>query len=364
MAAPSKPYDTGPVRESARITSLDLIRGVAVLGILLMNAVSFRFDLPQYLNLSAGGSETWLDWTVGILGEIFVDQKFMGLFSLLFGAGMILFIDRAAARGGRAVLLNMWRNVLLLTIGSLHFFLWEGDVLMIYAISSFFLVALRKLPDKALISIGVLVFALSIGCALLVQYIADTTGASLAGIWTPGEMGSESALGLVVLFGYFLRALGLILVGAGLYRTGFMNGGMPVWHIPRNSSHWPGCWANAGNSRRHHYRDKRLLARGRLHRSDSQYSRHYPRFARLYEPHHPLEQPRGQLAKGASPRRRQNGADQLPDADGTWRSRAHSAAWRSGLGEPRRNPAVRVRGLGTAAVVVAGLAEPFLIRAC
>ena len=228
MAAPSKPYDTGPVRESARITSLDLIRGVAVLGILLMNAVSFRFDLPQYLNLSAGGSETWLDWTVGILGEIFVDQKFMGLFSLLFGAGMILFIDRAAARGGRAVLLNMWRNVLLLTIGSLHFFLWEGDVLMIYAISSFFLVALRKLPDKALISIGVLVFALSIGCALLVQYIADTTGASLAGIWTPGEMGSESALGLVVLFGYFLRALGLILVGAGLYRTGFMNGGMPV----------------------------------------------------------------------------------------------------------------------------------------
>ena len=218
-----------PVRESARITSLDLIRGVAVLGILLMNAVSFRFDLPQYLNLSAGGSETWLDWTVGILGEIFIDQKFMGLFSLLFGAGMILFIDRAAARGGRAVLLNMWRNVLLLTIGSLHFFLWEGDVLMIYAICSFFLVALRKLPDKALISIGVLVFALSIGCALLAQYIADTTGASLAGIWMPGEMESESAVvGLVLLFGYFLRALGLILIGAGIYRAGFMNGGMPT----------------------------------------------------------------------------------------------------------------------------------------
>ena len=109
------------------------------------------------------------------LREIFIDQKFMGLFSLLFGAGMILFIDRAAARGRRAVLLNMWRNLLLLTIGSLHFMLWDGDVLIIYAISSVFLVALRKLPDKALISIGVLVFALSIGCALLAQYIADTT---------------------------------------------------------------------------------------------------------------------------------------------------------------------------------------------
>ena len=217
-----------PVRESARITSLDLIRGIAVLGILLMNAVSFRFDLPQYLNLSAGGSETWLDWTVGILGEIFVDQKFMGLFSLLFGAGMILFIDRAAARGRRAVALNMWRNALLLLIGFLHFLLWDGDVLMVYAISSVFLVALRKLPNKALISIGVVVFALSVGCALLAQYIADTTGASLAGIWEPGEISTEDPIGIPVLLGYFLRGLGLILIGAGIYRTGFMNGGMPA----------------------------------------------------------------------------------------------------------------------------------------
>ena len=113
MATNSQPNDSGPVRESARITSLDLIRGVAVLGILLMNAVSFKFGPAPYFNLSAGGSETWLDWTVGILGEIFVDQKFMGLFSLLFGAGMILFIDRASARGRRAALLNMWRNALL-----------------------------------------------------------------------------------------------------------------------------------------------------------------------------------------------------------------------------------------------------------
>ena len=227
MSTPSQSAAPRPVRESARITSLDLIRGIAVLGILLMNAVSFRFDLPQYLNLSAGGSETWLDWTVGILGEIFIDQKFMGIFSLLFGAGMILFIDRAAARDSRAVLLNMWRNLLLLTIGSLHFLLWEGDVLMIYALSSFFLIVLRKLPDKALIFIGVLVFALSIGCALLAQYIADATGAPLTGIWTPGEIATENPIGIPVLLGYFLRALGMILIGAGLYRTGFMNGNMP-----------------------------------------------------------------------------------------------------------------------------------------
>ena len=215
---------SGPVSERARITSLDLIRGVAVLGILLMNAVSFKFGTAPYLNLSAGGSETWLDWTAGIFGEIFIDQKFMGLFSLLFGAGMILFIDRAAARGRRAILLNLWRNALLLAIGVLHFMLWDGDVLMVYAISSVFLLALRKLPNKALISVGAAVFALSVACSLLAQYIADTTGASLSGIWTPGEIETEDGIGIFVLLGYFLRGLGLILIGAGLYRTGFMNG--------------------------------------------------------------------------------------------------------------------------------------------
>ena len=228
MVVQSQPNDAGPVRESARIISLDLIRGVAVLGILLMNAVSFKLGSAPYFNLSAGGSETWLDWTVGIFGEIFIDQKFMGLFSLLFGAGMILFIDRAAARGRRAVILNLWRNGLLLIVGVLHYMLWDGDVLMVYAISSVFLVALRKLSSRALITIGVIVFLSSVVGALLAQNIADTTGTSLAGIWTPGEINTEDKIGIPVLLGYFLRALGLILVGAGLYRTGFMNGGMPA----------------------------------------------------------------------------------------------------------------------------------------
>ena len=228
MATHSPPLNSGPVQEPARIVSLDLIRGIAVLGILLMNAVAFRFGSGAYFNLSAGGSETWLDWTVGILGEVFVDQKFMGLFSLLFGAGMILFIDRAGARGRSAVRLNLWRNTLLLLMGVLHFLVWDGDVLMAYAVSSVFLVALRKLPNWALISIGVTVFASSIGCALLAQHLADTTGESLSGLWAPGETSDEEITAAPVLLGYFLRALGLILVGAGLYRIGFMNGGLPA----------------------------------------------------------------------------------------------------------------------------------------
>ena len=222
--------DSGPVAESTRITSLDLIRGVAVLGILLMNAVSFKFGRVPYLNLSAGGSETWLDWSVGVFGEIFIDQKFMGLFSLLFGAGILLFIERAESKDGRPILLNLWRNALLLAMGILHALAWDGDVLTVYAISSLFLIAFRKLPAKGLIALGAGIFLLSVPSALLAQYIADTTDVSLAGLWSLSESNGDeplnNAVGGLLLFGYFLRGLGMILMGAGLYRLGFMNGRM------------------------------------------------------------------------------------------------------------------------------------------
>ena len=228
MASQPQATDSGPVRDSERITSLDLIRGVAVLGILLMNAVNFKLGGAPYFNLSAGGSETWLDWAVGVFGEVFVDQRFMGLFSLLFGAGMILFIDRAAGKGRRAVALNLWRNALLLLIGILHLQLGDGDVLAVYAVSSVFLLGLRRLPNRMLIALGVAVFALSIAATLAAQNIADTTNESLAGLWTPGEVDEEAAITFIFFSGFFLRALGLILVGAGLYRAGFMDGGLPA----------------------------------------------------------------------------------------------------------------------------------------
>ncbi len=200
-----------------------------MLGILLMNAVSFKFGLVPYLNISAGGSENWLDWTVGVFGEVFIDQKFMGLFSLLFGAGVMLFIDRAAARGGRAVLLNLWRNALLLLIGLFHFLLRDGDILMVYAVSSLFLVAMRKLSARTLIVAGAGLYFVPIASDLLLQSIADSNNAALAGIWTEpsGDIDDlDELLRLGALSGYFMRGLGMILMGAGLYRLGFMSGKM------------------------------------------------------------------------------------------------------------------------------------------
>ena len=222
-----------------------------MLGILLMNAVlvAMKMGLAPYLNLDAGGSETGWDWAVGIFGEIFIDQKFMGLFSLLFGAGILLFIERAETREPHPVLLNLWRNALLLGIGVLHTLLWDGDVLVVYAISAVILAGLRKAPAKALIVIGAVAFLASVPNTLLMQHIVDTTDILLIGIWDPvDEHGAQmlwrksigdtleaehaQALGNslveLTILGYFLRGLGLILMGAGLYRLGFMHGAMPA----------------------------------------------------------------------------------------------------------------------------------------
>ena len=224
MSDISQAASGGPVQESSRITSLDLIRGVAVLGILLMNVVSFKYGQVAYWNLSAGASETWLDWAVGVFGEIFIEQKFMGLFSLLFGAGVMLFIDRASARERHPIRLNLWRNILLLGIGILHYQLWEGDVLMLYAVASAILLSLRRLSPLALIVVGTGIYLLPVAGHILAQFAVNSYNSDLAGLWTDPGAEIRDPVGMAILFAYFGSGLGMILLGAGLYRMGFIQG--------------------------------------------------------------------------------------------------------------------------------------------
>ena len=226
LSIPSVPQETssGPIQESSRIISLDLIRGVPVLGILLMNVVAIKYGQVPYWNLSAGGSETWLDWSVGVFGEIFIDQKFLGLFSLLFGAGMMLFIDRASTRERHPVLLNLWRNSLLLGIGILHYQLWDGDVLMLYALASVILLSLRRLSPRTLVVVGAIIYLLPVPGYVLAQFVVDNYNPDLAGIWRDPGAEIRDPVAMAMLFAYFSSGLGMILLGAGLYRQGFIQG--------------------------------------------------------------------------------------------------------------------------------------------
>ena len=154
--------DNAPVRSQDRISSLDVIRGAALLGILLMNIVGFglpfAYDNPRY----AGGADgiNFVVWQVTFL---FFEGTMRGLFSILFGAGVVLMTSRAEARDPSVAVADIYyrRNLWLIAFGLVNswLLLFTGDILYVYGIVGLFLFAFRHVRPRNLIILGVLVLA-------------------------------------------------------------------------------------------------------------------------------------------------------------------------------------------------------------
>ena len=219
-------------QQQDRITNLDYVRGFATLGILGMNAMMFGLPKPAYNNLDSQGTDSVLDWIFGIFGEIFIDQKTMAIFSMLFGAGIVLFADRAEAKGKKPFRLTLWRNFLLVAIGILHTMTWEGDVLVIYGICAPVIYLLRKRSSKFLYSIGTLLFGLTVLNGILTQSLVNDGSAPLGDFWYASNPMSDEVAFWFLLDGV-CRALGAMLIGVGLYRSGFISGTKEKSHYQR-----------------------------------------------------------------------------------------------------------------------------------
>lgn len=216
-----------PIGRAERITNLDTVRGVATLGILVMNAVSFGLPQPAYFNLSYAGSDSWLDWVVGVAGEVFIDQKTMALFSMLFGAGIVVFADRAEAKGNRPVLLSLWRNLLLLIIGLVHQSFWFGDVLTLYAICSPVLLLMRKRSARTLFVVGGACIAVS-AVSMAITQLAIDPATDLGDYWVDEDVAMSDTVGVAFLLDFGGRALGAMLIGVGLFRAEVIQGLRPA----------------------------------------------------------------------------------------------------------------------------------------
>jgi uncharacterized protein len=212
-------------RPPERLGSLDALRGVAVLGILLMNAVSFGLPDPAYFNVTAAGASL-ADHVVGAIGELLVDQKMMGMFSALFGASFVLFVERVGARRRHPVLLSLWRNLLLAGIGVLHSMFWDGDVLLLYGVCAPIVLALRRLPVTALFWAGGSAMVLAAVSGPIAQVLVNSSGGAgqLGWYWFDQDLdAAQIVTGFVIVDG-LLRAVGMMLIGVGLYRTGVLTG--------------------------------------------------------------------------------------------------------------------------------------------
>lgn len=231
-----------PVTPNERITTLDILRGLALLGILLMNIEAFAGPLDlSFTGIDAHwqGLDRWADGFV----YIFVQGKFFTLFSLLFGVGFAVMAQRAEAAGRDFTRFYLRRSLGLLVIGVLHVvLLWAGDILVAYALLSFMLLAFREAPRSWLPALGtasylaaaVLLLLLGALMSLLpADEAAKQTRTALASIEAQRQAYGHGSYGLAVLqrlrdFGTTLGALlvvgpqvlGMFLIGAWFARSG------------------------------------------------------------------------------------------------------------------------------------------------
>ncbi len=239
--------DAAPVAQNARIDTIDVLRGVALLGILVMNIQAFAMPQASYFNPTAYGDLTGVNLYVWVAGRMLADQKFMTIFSMLFGAGIVLMAGRAETRCD-ARQMHYRRMGWLLVIGLLHaHLLWSGDILFLYAVCGMLVYPLRRQPPRRLLALGVVLLAVasaySIGSGVSLPYWPEEARVAFtADVWqpTPEMINSELAAyrggwldqqsvrsegafafeTLVLITWGVWRAGGLMLIGMALFKHG------------------------------------------------------------------------------------------------------------------------------------------------
>jgi uncharacterized protein len=252
-AQPEIARPAGPVLERERILSLDVLRGFAVLGILVMNIQSFSQIFAAYSNPTTfGGDIQGASYWIWLVSHLLADEKMMAIFCMLYGAGIVLLTSRIEARGVRALPIFLRRSFWLLVFGLMHaYLLWSGDILVSYAICGLLVYPFRKMRPARLLAIGLATLAIGSALYLLagwsMQYWSAAQISSLErGLWQPsasdiaaqiaGYRGGwlaqmpvraqESFLTETTGFVYLVlwRAGGLMLIGMALYKLGVLTG--------------------------------------------------------------------------------------------------------------------------------------------
>jgi uncharacterized protein len=132
-----------------RIATVDILRGFALFGILVVNITTFRSANPAWRGIDRG-----VDYLILILFQ----SKFMALYSFLFGLSLALFMRKSADRS--ALWLFAWRSTLLLLMGAAHYILlWDGDILMEYALAAFLLLPFARRSARTVLYWGVGMYA-------------------------------------------------------------------------------------------------------------------------------------------------------------------------------------------------------------
>ncbi len=149
-----------PVAESQRIRSIDTLRGFALLGILLLNIIAFSGPIAAYFDPSADNEVSGLNLAVAMFVDIWGEGAFRAIFSMLFGAGLLIFLAKPVAEEGRLKSLYYRRTWLLVAFGlfNAYILLWFGDILYTYGVTGLVLYFFRNLSANKLALCSTILF--------------------------------------------------------------------------------------------------------------------------------------------------------------------------------------------------------------
>jgi uncharacterized protein len=175
-----------------RVQSIDFLRGVALLGLPTLNIVVFSMPIGAYLNPYANGDSGLINDLIFSFFNLFADQKFMGIFSALFGVSVMLLADKNKIAGKHAGRIHYSRTFWLIAFGFLHgWFLWEGDVLLVYGIIALVLYPVKRLNTALLVCVTVILLSVSAYMTHYDDISADNYGidmrAQLAELYSPSD---------------------------------------------------------------------------------------------------------------------------------------------------------------------------------
>lgn len=157
-AGPDVGASLGPVQSGERIDSVDVLRGFALLGILLMNIIAFGLPAAAYFNPAVDGATKGADLWAYVINWLFFEGAMRAIFSMLFGAGVILLTSRAEARGGGIRVADVYyrRTLWLIVLGVIdaYLLLWWGDILYLYGLAGLVLFAFRNVRPRVLFALG------------------------------------------------------------------------------------------------------------------------------------------------------------------------------------------------------------------
>ena len=139
-----------------RITTIDALRGFALLGILFAHFIFWHSGGPLPQSFYDPSKYGIASAVVFFINNIFIFGKFYTFFAFLFGLSFYLQMKSRQKKGENFTLRYCWRLLILLAIGLLHHSFWMGDILSIYAVLGFALLPMRKWSDKALLVTGIL----------------------------------------------------------------------------------------------------------------------------------------------------------------------------------------------------------------